>query len=341
MALSVQQLNDIRAAYAIGCLKPMVETTEKEIELELDQTRFAALSPAELELLKRCSRYRVAALKACREGKYAVAEHLFADTEKLLQANTFSSMGRLIMQSAHEAAVAYLDYRCGRFEIGTEHIYRVLACDEALEETYGLSIYHIHRIRQLLNLVRLKRHQGEGKEALRLSLALMDYLEQKVFSLPFPTTWDARRLDPLPLAPKNFLFEQAMCEMMFLVVGQQEPLADWPALFSQHTLVTTASHCQLSPHVHLWLQAKRALQEHHPDHFCELVLPLVTAGPREALWFWYGIAIDLVLLCKDLSYEPAELLLQTIVEDMSSWRWSKLPPSWKQICSTISMPVHA
>lgn len=341
IALSAKQLNDIRTAYSVGCLKPMAETTDKDIELELDRTVSPILPSAEQELLSRCSRYRTAALKACREGKYAIAEYLFADTEKLLQTDAFSPLGRLIAQSTHEAAVAYLDYRCGRFEMGTEHIYRVLAYDEVLEETYGLTMYHIHRIRQLLNLVRLKRFQGAGQEALRLSSTLIDYLEQKISTLPFPTTWDARRLDHLPLASKNFLFEQATCEMMFLIVGQDDSLAGWPAPFSQHTHVTASSHCQLSPRAHLWLQAKQALQAHQPDGFCEFILPLVAAGPRESLWFWYGIAIDLVIVCKDLSCKPAELLLHTIAEDMSSWRWSKLPTCWKNIFSTISVPVHA
>ncbi len=340
MDISAKQLNAIRAAYAIGRLKPIRETADKEIELELNKAGQAVLPPAEQELLNRCGRYRSAALQACREGKYAIAELLFAETETLLQADTFSPVGRLIAQSAHEAAVAYLDYRCGRFEIGTAHIYRVLACDETLEETYGLSVYHIHRIRVLLNLVRLKRRQGEGKEALRLGLALIDYLEQKISSLPFPTTWDARRLNHLPLAAKNFLFEQAMCEVMFLLVSQEYYLAGWPALLSKHTYVTSSSHCQLSPCAHLWLQAKQELQTKNLDCFCAHILPLVEAGPGGSLWFWHGIVMDVVILCKDLSLEPARLLLQDITADMSSWPWASFPPSWKRIFETIAVPVH-
>lgn len=338
MDMSAKQLNDLRAAYSVGRLKPMMEIPENILELGLNR---AELPPAEQELLQRCSRYRSAALQACREGKYAIAKYLLADTERLIQEGTFSPPGRLIAQSGYEAAIAYLDYRCGRFEIGTEHIYRALACDEKLEDMYGLTRYHMHRMRLLINLIHLKRYQGEEIAALRLSLALIDYLEQKASSLPYPTTWDSQCLDHLPFAAKNLLFEMAMCEMMFLIVGQEHHLTEWPAFLSRHTHATASSFCQLSPRAHLWLQAKQALQEHKLDRFCEIATPLIAAGPGELLWLWHGIAMDVVILCKDLVSEPAALLLQSITDDMSSWRWSKFPPCWKQIAATSSLHVHA
>lgn len=344
MDISAQQLHDIRAAYTAGHLKQVVDASEQaEIELEADLTKYtiAQLPPAEQELVNRCGRYRMAALKACREGKYAIAEYLFADIAKFLDTQALSPMGRLVAQSGYEAAVAYLDYRHERFERGTEHIYRALACDEALEQTYGLTHYHLRRLRQVVNFVRLKRRQGEGQEVLLLGNALMDYLEQKTTSLPFPTTWDSRCLDHLPLLAKNFLFEQAMCEIMFLIVGQEDHYPDWLAQISEHTTVTASSHCQLSPQAHLWLQAKRALQERHLTHFCEMILPLLAEGPTKSLWFWYGCVIDVVLLCRDLAGEPAELLVQTITEDMPAWRWSKFPPAWKHIFETTAQRVHA
>lgn len=341
MSLSAQQLNDIRAAYAIGHIKPIVEIAEQDVGLELDQAQYVALSSAEQDLLRRCNRYRTAALKACREGKYGIAEYLFHDIEKLLQTDMLPPMMRLMIQSTYEAAVAYLDYRCGRFEIGTAHIYRVLAYDETLEETYGLTSFHLHRIRQLLNLLRLKRRQGDGQEVIRLGVALMDYLEQKTSSLPFPTTWNSQCLNHLPLLAKNFLFEQTMCEVMFLIVCQENHYPHWLTQISGHTTVAASSHCQLSPLAHRWLQAKQALQAHHFDAFCERALPLITAGPTGSNWLWYGLIMDVVLLCKDLTSESAELLLQVISEDMLTWRWSKLPPTWKHIFETMSLRVHA
>lgn len=341
MDISAKQLNDIREAYAIGRHKPIKEITEKDFDLTVDDAEKAGIGPVEQKVLLRCGRSRTAALKASRQRQYGIAEYLFAATDKLLQAETFSPAGRLVAQSAHESAVAYLDYRYERFEIGTERIYRALACDETLEEVYELTSYHGHRIRLLLNLVRLKRRQGEVIEALRMSLALIDYLEQKVPSLPFPTTWDARRLDNLPLSLKDFLFEQAIYEMMFLVVGQQCSSADVVSALSEHIYAGSSPHCQLSPRAHRWLQARHALHIQQPGRFLDLVLPLVAAGPEGAVWLWYGIAIDLVILCRDLSLEAAHLLLQTIAEDMPSWRWSSLPPSWKQISQTIAVRIHA
>lgn len=338
MHISTQQLNDIRAAYTAGHLKPVAGTSreqERDFDRELTKYTVSQLPSAEQELVNHCSRYQTVALKTAREGKYAIAEYIFSDLEKILQTKVFSSMGHLVVRSGYEAAVAYLDYRCERFDSGTEHIYRAITCDETLERTYGLTHYHLHRLRQILNLVRLKRRRGESQEALYLGNALMDYLEQNISALPFPTAWDTQCLDQLPYTAKNFLFEQAMCEIMYLIIGQVHDLgAHWLAQISKHTTVTTSSRCQLSPQAHLWLAAKRALQAHHLTHFCELILPLLAAGPTASLWFWQGIVIDLLLLCKDLSSEPANLLVQTITQDMPSWRWSTLPPSWKHIFET-------
>jgi hypothetical protein len=318
----------------------MREIAQNVLELEPDQAGYAMLSPAEQAVLRRSGRYRAAALRACREGTYGIAQYLLAETAKLLQDESFSPPGRLIAQSTYEAAIAYLDYRCGRFEVGTDHLYRALTCDETLEERYGLTHYHIHRLRQLVNLVHLKGRQGEEKEAIHLSLALMNYLEQKISALPVPTTWDARRLDHLPFASKDLLFDMATSELMFLLAGQEHQPAQWPALLHDHTCATAVSHCQLGPRAHLWLHAQKALLERDLACFCERVLPLIAAGSGGSFWFWYGIIIEVVILCKDLSTEPAELLVQAITDDMSSWSWSKFPPRWKHLFDLISQRVH-
>jgi len=340
MDLSAQHLHQIHAAYSVGHLKPMRERAQNVLELEPDQAGYALLTPAEHALLRRSGRYRDTALQACREGKYGIAQYLLAQTEKLAQEESFSPMGRVIAQSTYEAAIAYLDYRCGRFALGTDHLYRALACDETLEERYGLTHYHIHRLRQLVNLVHLKGRQGAEKEAIHLGLALMNYLEQKVRSLPVPTTWNALRLYHLPLATRDLLFEMATCEMMFLLTGQDQDLAAWPALLQDHTSAAAVSPCQLGPRAHLWLRAQKTLLERDLDGFCACVLPLIAAGPGDSLWFWYGSIVEIVILCKDLASEPAELLLQAITDDLSAWRWSKFPPRWRHLFDHISPRVH-
>lgn len=340
MDLSAQHFHQIRAAYSVGHLKPMREIAQNILELEPDQAGYALLSPAEHALLRRGGQYRSTALQACREGKYGIAQYLLAQAERLIQEESFSLIGRLIAQSTYEAAIAYLDYRCGRFALGTDHLYRALACDETLEEQYGLAYYHIHRLRQLVNLVHLKGRQGAEKEAIHLGLALMNYLEQKVSSLPVPTTWDARRLDHLPVATRDLLFEMAASEIMFLLAGQNQDLAAWPALLHDHTSATTGSSCQLGPRAHLWLRTQKALLERDPAGFCECLLPLIAAGPGGSLWFWYGSIVEIVIVCQDLASEPAELLVQAIIDDLSAWNWSKFPPRWKRLFDRISQRAH-
>jgi hypothetical protein len=330
-----KQLSDIGIAYIAGRLQKSEASSDRPIE-ELDNTSMIS-SPAERILLQRCNRYRSNALHACREGKYAIADQFFTAIDSLLKTEAFSPAGRLMIQSANEAALSYLDYRHERFASGTERIYRVLTYDEVLEETYGIANYHIHRLRQLVNLMRLKRRQGEEAEALKIGLALIDYLEQKVSSLPFPTAWDSQRLASVEQAYTNFLFEQTIFELMFLVAGQEKASLSLSPALTQHT-GSASLLCQLSPRSHRWLAARLALQDQNIENFLELAQPLVAAGPGGAPWLWYGIVMDLVIVCRQFSLPPAQQLLQAITADMPDWRWSSLPPFWRQVLE--NEPVH-
>jgi hypothetical protein len=325
-----KHLRDIREAYALGRLKPAIEVSNRNLPAEQEKELYTPVSSAEQALLSQCSHYRMLALQAARRGEYALTHTLLSAAEQYMQGSQLSPAGYFVVQSAHEAAAAYLDYREENFESGITRIHRALTFDEQLEETYGFVYFHAHRIRLLLNLVRLKRRQGERLTALNMSFALMDYLEQKAVLLPFPTSWDIRRLKYLSSDQRTFFFEQALFEVIFLVAGQFHLSEDFLSAFTEHTHSKSGACCQLSPRSHLWLQARQALQAEDPDLFLELVTPLIAAGPGDVIWLWYGILIDLVMVCKPLDLEQAHLLLQDVAGDMASWRWSGLPPAWKQ-----------
>lgn len=325
-----KHLRDAREAYATGRLKPAINVSDKN---HAGDEPYKPISLAEQTALERCSQYRTLALQAARRGNYETAHTLLAASEQHAQASQLSPAGFLAFQSAHEAAAAYLDYREENFESGITRIYHALAADEELEETYGFVAFHSHRIRVLLNLIRLKRRQGEGLTAISMSFALMDYLEQKVVLLPFPTSWDTRRLKHISVEQKHFYFEQALTEVIFLVAGQLHLPEEFLPVFEEHRHKRDA-RCHLSSRSHLWLQARQALQAADPGGFLELAAPLITAGPDTVLWLWYGILIDLVRICETLDLKEAHLLLRDVTEDMVSWKWSGLPPSWRQAFST-------
>jgi hypothetical protein len=336
-----KQLSAIRAAYMLGREKPAIWTSDLDIQHNLEQEWITDVSAEDGALLQKCSRYRNAALKAAREGKLPIAAYLFTTLDKLLSTQELSPVALLISQSAQEAAVAYFDYRRQDFEGGTARIYQALAIDEMLENTYGYKQYQFHRIRLLLNLVRLRRRQGEGAEALRMSIALIDYLEQHISTLPFPTSWDASQLTSLAFAPKNILFDMTIVEIIFLVVGQE----DGPGLlipdFHTHTHEQASVYCQLSSRSHRWLQSKQALQDRNFALYFDNIQPLLAEGPVDIVFLWYGLLLDLVLVCQDLSLTDADYLMQEISSDMSTWPWSRLPITWKRLYETLPVHSHA
>lgn len=332
-----RQLGQMREAYASGRSRLPEEgpNFDQELQAALECRWRAELSPEEQEVLTRCQRYTAAALRATRQGDEAIARYLFTSIERLLQSPDFAPPGRLLVQSAYEAAAAYLDYRRGAYEEGTARIYRALTLDEILERAYGYTAYHIHRIRLLLNLVRLKRRQGEEREALRMSIALMRYLEHASCALPFPTTWDTACLEEIPRSLKQFLFEQTVSEVAFLLVGNADPPADLlPNLFERQETAAVAGQ-QLSARAQTWLQAWHALHNTFPARFLELATPLIADGPGSADWLWCALLIDLVGFCCELPYKEAEALLHDVAGDMARWKWSSLPPRWQQLFQKI------
>lgn len=325
-----KHLRDAREAYATGRLKPAIEASDRS---RAGDGPYRPISLAEQASLERCNQYRALALQTARRGNYELAHTLLATSEQYAQTSQLSPAGLLSFQSAHEATAAYLDYREENFESGITRIYHALAVDEELEETYGFVAFHAHRIRVLLNLIRLKRRQGEGLTALNMSFALMDYLEQKVVSLPFPTSWDVGRLKHISAEQKHFYFEQALTEVIFLVAGQLHLPEEFLPVFEEQRHGGDAD-CHLSPRSHLWLQARQALQADDPGRFLELATPLIATGPDTVLWLWYGLLLDLAMMCEALDMKEAHLLLRDVTEDMTSWRWSGLPPAWRQVLAT-------
>ncbi len=343
MNMLEKQLRELRAAYATGRSKPVLEISDRNLPADQQREPYTPISSDEQAALYQCSRYHTMALQNARRGEYALADELLAAAEHHRETAQLSAAGSLVAQSAHESIAAYLDYRREDFATGIARIYGALAIDETLEESYGCVYFHAHRIRLLLNLIRLKRRQNERETALRMGFALLDYLEQKTSILPFPTNWDTSRLAHLSLVQQNFFFEQAISELSFLMVGQAASQARlFNELNRQHTHPELSMPCQLSPRGHLWLQARQALQAADIERLLTLATPLVAAGPADALWLWYGILMDLSLSCKELPLNEASLFLQEVTVDMASWKWAGLPPAWRleaQQLSSVQIPI--
>lgn len=331
------QLHHARTSYELSraTYVPGTRGSFEAYEAEQREQTQRASSASEIPILTQCAQYCQAALQATRRGEYEIARYLFATTDQLIQASELSPVVNLVIQSGQESAMAYLDYRREDFESGTSRIYHALAIDETLEYVYGMAYFHLHRLRLLLNLIRLKRRQGAREEVFQASFSLLDYLEQKSASLPFPTRWDFRQLESVSSNIKTFFFEEVVLEIVCLTAGQERISETFLQKIEAHTS-TLSSICQLSPRAHSWLQAKQALYQQNSGRFLELIHPMITAGLEDIPMLRYGILVDLALLCSQFSLQEANILQQEIAEDMSSWKWAGLPLTWK----SIPTPIH-
>lgn len=328
MDILEQRLQGIREAYTRSRLMPILEVDERPLQGEIQGVWEERMSEAELALFQQCRKYRAVGLSSARQGKYALADYLFGAVEKILQSGSFSQVAFLLTQAEHEAAVAYLDYRRENFQRGTGHIYRALECYRALEMLYGYRVFHLQRVRQLLDLLRLKRRQGCTEEVVEMAFALMNYLEQKIPTLPYPTVWDAQALTDQSPVLKKLLFEQAIFEVAFVVSGEEQT----PPRFLElaHAHLTAAVPCSLSPCAHTWLASRLALAEQDLPRYLEMAQQLIAAGPGEIIWLWYATLLDLLPICQDLSGKQATLLHQEVTEQLSGWPWRRFPPLWQK-----------
>lgn len=209
-------------AYLIGVTKPIQSNhmitgdAFNNILFSIIDTRL----PLDNQLLLYQSYHlRDQGLAAAQKGDLINSERFFKGVETMLLSKKLARESFLLAKSYYEAGIAYLDYRNSNFDKATARIYEALACDVALEEEFGYSILHLHRLQLAHNLMRVYVRQAFLEEALNIGYQLLDYMEGKIVSLSIPTPWDSSKLKPLPKEQVNGMFIQVTYEIVLLLAG--------------------------------------------------------------------------------------------------------------------------
>lgn len=331
-------LQKMHEAYRVGSKKPALHLSDKDFQ-HYQSVVYSHLSANDQSLLSRCAASRNQGLSAARREKLGIADYFFKEEDTLLHRESFSPEGFLIGKSAHEAAVAYLDYRRNDFKKAIMHISEALITDESLEEQYGHTIYHLHRIQLILNLIRVHKRRTCIKEAITIGFHLLSYLERKSTMLPVPTSWDSTRLVSQPLEIITIMFIQVASEIACMLEGRETITVGSEVLSIRdlfmgardHTSPDTSNDCYLSPRTHLWLNAKRDFVNNDIIKFLKSTVQFLADGRGDMRVLWYAILVDCVILCNNLDLLEANLIKQDIMKDALSWEWTLLPPSWKPV----------
>lgn len=332
-SLSVS-LRSVRESYLVGKKIPIQHNPKfsgESFDKHVYPVIYARLALDEQLLLYQFYGVRDQGLLAAQKGDITASDKFFKGSEALLHSKKLSRECFLLGKSYYEAGAAYLDYRRNDFEMAITRIHEALACDLSLEEEYGYTSFHLHRIQLVHNLMRIDIRCTLIKEALDIGYQLLDYIERKSSILTVPTTWDSSRLASLPPDLVEAAFVQITIELAHLLAGNATLSAQ--SLFTgmrSHTQSDVASSCHLSPHCHAWLKAKQILTDGDLVGFLKDAGLYLANGPQDTPWIWHAFVADLVVLCRSLDLPEARSIRHEITSDARMWI-NILPPTWRSI----------
>jgi hypothetical protein len=328
-------LCEVQRAYFIGLQKRPALLTADPLQPELAIILEKRLSAEQQHLLKLSQELCNQGLAAARKGELVTSARAFQAAEAFLQTEAFSTETLLISRSLYEAALAYLDYRNAEFERAISRLHTALALDLTLEEIPGYALIQVHRIRLLLNMLRIQIKRSAAHEAMQIGTQIMDYLENKACASSL-STWDASRLSEMPQSLKELQFTEAVGELATLLTGVDtlktgQMVSQCFAGLAAHIDSPDADSCYLSPQAHTWLRAKQALINEQPENFLRQALPLLSQGRTALPQLWYATVVDLLCLCQRLDLPEARMIKQEIIAAAPSWPGKHFPATWQAL----------
>ena len=317
-----------------------------QIQAEIQQWDSSFL-PNELTIRGIFSELLRTTIKTIREEDVSRAESLIAALQGLIDSGELSRDTRCVCQSFLEAAAAYLDYRCQRYEQAIARLQEALALDEQVEQRNPDFAYlHLHRIMLLDNWIRALARRQQYRQAISLAFQSLDYLERKISSLPVPTSWDSSQLAVYPEGALSILFRTITAEIAECVTGKDEidcageiiPVRDvfadrfHLALADAAGQVDNTGNCHLSQASHDWIYMKQAALDKNIPAVLQYAVRILAASPvpvsRPTLW--NAAVVEFMLISRQIPECKNGILEEfraEIVQDAISWK--HFPQAWK------------
>lgn len=257
------------------------------------------LSSADVEAFGAVSIPREEGLRASRGGDQAQAAARIGDARRILDDAVLTPSARLLAESLHSSAVAYLRYREGDQAEARRHLDDSIALSNALWDEHGFRGAEARRLHLAHLIVRVEARGGvDPWEVVQTVCRLWDYLEGNTATWPFAPY--ARSGAEVNLLMAALMLNEIVTELAVL-------LAEHPELETAALDLLQREQCARHPagpypfsYARAWLTARQALQGEDPaaaleeaGHFLGVV-----DGPRPLLW--QSVVRDTVRLCRTL-----------------------------------------
>lgn len=201
----------------------------------------------------RCE--RDAALAEARRGRYNLSSY-YLYKAKSVSGRLLGVESRLIADTFYNSVRAYLAYKLREHGRAARCLEEALGLDSELEDRYGYSVMHAHKIQILHNFIRLCRQNNEYRNASYRISSLLKYIENT--ELPDEGgCWGFLKVLSVPSTLLDALHLQVLGELCLLLAGQGD--ADLNDLFalSVSNYSGTLSEPSGTKAIAAWLLAKR------------------------------------------------------------------------------------
>jgi tetratricopeptide (TPR) repeat protein len=313
-------LHTVLVAFQQGIKKPIQNTSETSGEAfyrALQATTEARLPLKEQLLVHKCREKSKQGLHAARRGHLATAKQLFEENRAIVSSKVYSLESRLICESFHKAAEAYLDYRCGNFDQARAHVHQALAIDFVLQEEYEYAILQLHRTQLAHNLMRIDARCERFENAMGLGCRLLSYLEGSSERLPGPRPWRSVKIVSLSAGLGAGMCNQITGEIALILAGRSyQDARNLFAIVEPHAQMEATSNCHHYPQAHAWLRIKQAFLCNEVERFLKASSQFFADGRVDTPILWYASAVDLIALCARLKLPEAESVALQVARDI-------------------------
>lgn len=195
-----QLVRDLYAAYTKGKRVPRAATIQESLQKFLQSVegyvrpRLSAYDQAVCVICKH----------ACEQARDAIERDAVEEScqyiGKALSVASIRSAGAEARHRCYAEILpveAYIDLRCGDAEAARRHYIESLKADQRLEDEFGPTWIHAHRIQVAIRLTAVEAIASRWERATDLTVGLFMYLAGRTQALPLPGDWGPKYMTTL------------------------------------------------------------------------------------------------------------------------------------------------
>lgn len=325
----------VYAAYIEGRRRPKdssLEAGRLELLSAMSARLKSRLSAGDLLLISRCKR--------CCDASRSIADHANIDGARLLLnaarvfagADELSDEARILCRSEIIPAHAYVEFRCRNFLQSRRLVRESLVVDQQLEEQYGYSGSHAHRLHLLTRMVALESRISGVKSGLQLSVQVFRYLTGKSESVPVPGNWGRKYKTAITPHLLRFFAVQLVGEIAAITTDPTKKRLASEALDGMDPEIFDCDDDFWRTQVLAWLRLKALSSSDVGPYLTCCATYLAQNSPKMPI-LWYTAALDAALACASFASEESIRLRQEVVSDLARSRY--LRPELQQAVSVL------